>query len=419
MTGQSTFAYNSGSANRGGFLNPTDNSVCVLPWNHLATHPMGMVSLCCRAVLQDGSGFAKSQKFDGTLGARFLAQHGLSEIINSDTHRKVRLQMLEGGRPPACAGCFQDEDRGMKSKRQTENEIYGPLNVEQLRRITRTSGEITPRLRFVELRLGRTCNLKCRTCNPASSSAWESDYAKLQSELNFIRPFKNDGRGDWSESDSFWQELLEYGPEIEVLYINGGEPTLNQKHWWYLRELVRTGRASQVTLNYHTNMTHLPSFAIPLWQEFKYVKVGASIDDMYQRNSYLRSSVDWNTVVTNLRRVRDAGFEAEITQTVSAYNLFYLDELWNFGVQENVHVDHNFVYDPEFLSVAALPTNLRDSALHKLKSSLPHDIYERVALKTRGPDRPELWSKFLSYTQALDKMRRESFAQLFPELQAE
>ena len=45
---------------------------------------------------------------------------------------------------------------------------------------------------------------------------------------------------------------------MEVLYINGGEPTLIKAHWNYLRRLVESGRSKNIVLWYNINMTNLP-----------------------------------------------------------------------------------------------------------------------------------------------------------------
>ena len=91
-------------------------------------------------------------------------------------------------------------------------------------------------LRFVELRLGNLCNVRCRTCNPASSSQWRNDYRKIEATLDFVTKYGNIDKDEykWPEEDAFWDDLFESAPNLELVYINGGEPTLIKKHWEYL-----------------------------------------------------------------------------------------------------------------------------------------------------------------------------------------
>ena len=71
---------------------------CPLPWNHLATHPHGICTLCCESNQDDGI----SQAFNDTKNDAFRKALTLqtvedfSEITNSDSFSKVRLQMLNG-----------------------------------------------------------------------------------------------------------------------------------------------------------------------------------------------------------------------------------------------------------------------------------------------------------------------------------
>ncbi len=390
------------------------STYCVLPWNHLASHPQGMVSLCCRVDFKDGLGMAKERNQQGQDHYFNLADEGIQAVMNSQTHREARIQMLKGERPAACRGCYQDEDQGLKSKRQRENEIFRSHSIESLQAATDSSGQIEAKLEYLELRLGRKCNLKCRTCNPSSSSSWAQEYKRIQAELPFVREY-GEFNDEWTESEKFWLDLSQQSSSVSTIYINGGEPTLNERHWWYLRTLIELGRAREVELLYNINMTVLPDSALEIWRKFKKVHIGASIDDVGVRNRYIRSASDWNVVLGNLRRLRDSGLSVGITQTVSAYNFFYLDELFSLAERERVGLGHNYVYDPEFLSVEALPLSVRTQGLLDLKKRLPETIWNQLNSKFSGPDRPELWPQFRAYTLALDRQRNESFEDVFSE----
>src|SRR5688572_7287334 len=124
-------------------------SFCVLPWVHLATHPQGQVSLCCRVDYEGGKGMARNGSTHLNLNSS-----SITDIMNSETHRHSRLQMLKGERPPACKGCYHDEDQGVESKRQRENNIFRSFDVARARERTDSEGNIIPDLHFLELRLG-------------------------------------------------------------------------------------------------------------------------------------------------------------------------------------------------------------------------------------------------------------------------
>jgi sulfatase maturation enzyme AslB (radical SAM superfamily) len=322
--------------------------------------------------------------------------------------------MLRGEEPPVCHGCFEAERAGLESKRQREARIYD-LTEERARALTAGDGAIAPDLRYVELRLGNICNLKCRTCNPASSSKWHGDYAALEKRLPFLTDYGTARDFFWPESEAFWERLLEVTKNVSVLYLNGGEPMLIRRHWAYLQKLVDIGRAGSVTLEYSTNMTGVPEEAFAVWKHFGKVVIKASIDDLGERNRYLRHPTEWEVVLRTLAQLRaHGGVELMILQTVGAMNLYYLDEFLAWANAEKLHVAHNFVTDPAYLGPQALPLAVRRKILDKLR--LP-EFYSVPLRSLYGDgDHPELWTRFCAFTRELDALRGERFAAVFPEL---
>ena len=258
------------------------DTFCPLPWMHLGTHPHGGVTPCCISDMTAGKNRARNYKEDG---AEFynLNDHDINTHMNSDYFKEIRLQMLNNEKPSACMRCYDEEDKGIKSKRVHEASVYETYTPDYARKLTDSNGGIPLDLRFVELRLGNVCNVRCRTCNPASSSRWVADYKKIVDSLDFV----NDGYSwldhkhdfQWPEDENFYEDLFKCAPNLEVLYINGGEPTLIKAHWKFLEMLVESGRSKNIILWYNINMTQVPDKAIPLWKEFKEARVCPSIDD--------------------------------------------------------------------------------------------------------------------------------------------
>ena len=95
---------------------------CPLPRIHLATRPNGDVRVCCTA---NASGAGKQDektvglvKKDGV--AMNLRDHTIEEVFNSHHMRRTRLQMIKGEIPSSCVKCFEEEEKGITSKRQWE-----------------------------------------------------------------------------------------------------------------------------------------------------------------------------------------------------------------------------------------------------------------------------------------------------------
>ena len=208
-------------------------SFCPLPWKHLATHPHGSVTLCCESEqIQRASEARDDPKNFKTLHTE---TYNFNRIQNNDNFNKIRVQMLEGKRPDVCTRCWDKEDAGLDSKRTIDSRKLN-FTEEQARQITNKDGSINDvSYEFIELRLGNHCNLACRTCNPISSSRWKKDWQKAGFDERLILPQK---LMDWPLDGLFWKSLEHYVKDLRVLYINGGEPLLIDKHKDFLYKLV-------------------------------------------------------------------------------------------------------------------------------------------------------------------------------------
>jgi len=399
------------------------STYCPLPWQHLATHPHGGVTLCCISDHTDGLNRARDFK-EGYNEFLDLNKNDITSHMNSDYYKEVRLQMLNNEKPKACMRCYNEEDNGIKSKRIHEQSVFPQTDEIWASNNTREDGYIDMDLRFVELRLGNVCNVRCRTCNPASSSKWLEDYKDIVEKADFINKgylglnFPEDFK--WAEDDNFYDDLFESAPNLEVIYINGGEPTLIKQHWTYLRKLVDSGRSKDIILWYNINCTMLPPIALELWPEFKEARICLSIDDLEDRNAFIRTNTDWNAVtktVDTLKGMEDK-LTLRITQTVSAYNYATLPEFFEWADSIGIEVDMNFVYDPDYLSPAVIPAKARELIHTEFRKTMGNDHKLGTLLSMfNNDDWDELkWEQFCRYNDLLDKNDNSEWRKTFTKL---
>lgn len=403
----------------------TSDTFCVLPWIHLASHPHGGTTLCCNAY--HSRGISRSRNWAGTNGGerdtidnRFLDLRGntIDEMMNSDSFRDVRQRMLNGTVPYACERCFREEAQGITSKRARENLEYQHFDIDAARARTDGDGRISiVDLEFVELRLGNICNAKCRTCNPWSSSKWISDHVSLTEAHGLPTWDARNNSFDWPENEAFWDDLFHHTRNVKVFYINGGEPTLIAQHFRFLERMVDAGR-THVKLWYNINMTNMDDGIIDLWRRFDQVEIGMSIDDLDERNTYIRHPTRWDHVVANMEsllRHRDR-FRLGITQTVSWMNYFYLGEFYQWATGHGLHVHHNVVNDPMHFSPDVLPLEVRLDVNRRLGNLLPDHMLRVLRQFESKPTDMDLFNRAWRLTMALDKLRDESFEKSFPDL---
>jgi len=390
------------------------DTFCPLLFQHLATHPHGGVTHCCIADHRQSLSSSRD-------GDRFynLNRDTVFDTMNSESYRKARLEVLDGKKPKACMRCYSEEAKGMASKRLEEIKNYPEYTVGVARDATESDGSMKDvQLEFVELRLGNVCNVACRTCNPASSSKWRNDYDKLQKKTTFTLTTYDTMEGfRWPEREGFWDDLLQHCDNVKTFYINGGEPTLIKEHFRFLERLVELGK-TDIKLWYNINMTNMNDKVIDLWKKFDHVKVSCSIDDLGDRNHYIRYPTKWNDVEKNFLRLKKEGFEIDVTQTVSWMNYSTLGDFYNFFHREHgVWVHHNYVYDPDILSPAVLPKAMRDAIHNKFSNVFDDWKMQEFKKMFGGPDNPAKWEKAKEYTRNLDEIREQNILDFLPEFE--
>lgn len=385
-------------------------TLCVLPWMHLATHPNGGASLCCRSNHTNAISWAKK---DDTQSLVMLDNDTVTDIMNSKKFIEVRQAMIDGQRPIECEGCWSDEDKGIKSKRQYENERWAHI----IPLLEKSAKLQNVDLRYVELRLGNVCNNACLTCNSYSSSKWYPDEKKIAKVLPWfeLRPLEN---FKWFEKEEFYYDLAEHSQSVEEIYINGGEPTLIKAHFEYLKHLILLGVAENVHLVYSLNMMDIPNNLIELWKEFKKVTVNASIDDLYERNYYIRYPTKWQETIASIDKLNQLpNVNWHVTQTVSIFNVYNLHE-FSTWLKDNYSRDphHNYVLYPDYLSLAVLPDNIKDELRTYYSDKLPEYQRNDLFAKLNVEFQPELLVKARDFIIAVDNARNISYNDYIPEL---
>ena len=129
------------------------DTFCPLPWNHLATHPHGVCTLCCVSEQTDGMSQAYNDHIHGRKLITLQNVDDFSKITNSDSFSRVRKQMLNGEKPDECRKCWDLESVGVKSKRYYESRRV-PMDIQLAKSITNEDGTLKKvEYEFVELRL--------------------------------------------------------------------------------------------------------------------------------------------------------------------------------------------------------------------------------------------------------------------------
>lgn len=406
------------------------NTICVLPWMHLATNPAGQLRLCCNSL--PGLNLIREDKKTFSMGVT----GDVARAWSADSLREVRRQMLAGERPAACVRCFREEDSGLRSARQAWNQQYSE-DVTTLVQTTTADGSAPQTIKYMDLRFGNLCNLKCRMCNPYSSHKWLEDWEELNGAMSEKERHRLQHM-DWFESEEFWENLKPQLHSVDQIYLTGGEPMLSKAHVRLLDYLSEEGLASRIVIKYNTNLTVLPPKVLARWKSFKEVRVNCSLDGIGLVNDYIRHPSRWSEVDSNLRALDQLAAEhrgVKLTvhftfQALNALNLFaVLDYLATFQHIKKLPFV-NVLNHPTYLNVRVLPEDMKREFCQRLKTWLDEhpieDFAESRDMWTRIQDlakyvtdedlRPAHFAEFVSKMNTLDQLRGQNYADFIPDL---
>ncbi len=376
---------------------------CALPWMHLSTRPDGNMRVCCTANASS-VGATNDKEFGGQVGLlrnedgipANLNNADLMSSWNNSYMKNVRKQMLTGERPPSCIKCYKEEDAGHMSKRQWETEYWlNRYSMDEIIGKTTEEGAIPPKIRYIDLRMGSKCNLKCIMCSPHDSSLWVKDwqavYPKIKNPvLKDSMSWQNKGKVhgaayNWhKDNPTFWDQLYEQIPHMYQLYFAGGESTIIEEHYTLLEEVIRRGYAHKIELRYNSNGVEMPKRLFEIWSKFKRVRFHYSVDSIEEMNSYIRFPADWDNTVEQFHLLDNTDDKVEVTIAcaVQALNIHYIPDfikwklknnfkkinIWPFGAGM---INYHFVYWPPQLNVKVLPQWFKEKVKQKYEEFYP------------------------------------------------
>jgi len=390
---------------------------CMLPWTHLHAWPTGESYPCCMF----------NEK--GAVGN--LRKSNLEEVWNDGPMRHIRQKMLAGNRVSGCAKCYDQEDKGLFSMRNSSNKHLG----HHIADVDKTEPDGTHpefKIRYWDVRFSNICNFRCRYCGPNFSSNWWEDKAAIHGKENMSHSkFQYAGQ----HKNDIWQQMQPHLPYIEQVYFAGGEPLIMDEHYKLLELLIEQGR-TDVRLSYNTNFSELVykrRDVLEMWKKFDNVSVGASLDAMGPRAEYMRKGTVWSEIEDNRKRMLDICPKVDfyVSATVNIFNILHLTDFHRDWVDKGFikpqDLNINVLYSPTYYRCDVLPQKYKIQAIKKIEETIKWlDGKDHLTRATNGykgilnflnaNDKSDLIPQFMAVTKELDELRKESFKDIFPEL---
>ena len=389
---------------------------CMMPWVHMHLWPAGFTYPCCMSDPDYPIGNTQTQS--------------LQDIWNGEQMRKIRLNMLSGEPSKECRRCYELEDNGMQTLRNSSITNFADKHWQKVMNTSDDGSAGDVNMAYMDIRFSNLCNLKCRSCGPQFSSSWFEDHKQMYGELNHPKILQVR-----DEMKSFMDELEPLLESVERVYWAGGEPLITQAHYDILDKWIAMGKRD-VAMDYTTNFTQMrfkKKTAFEYWNAFDKVRVAASLDANHKRGEYLRKNMDWDIVVQNRRDMLEQCPQVyfELTPTVSVYNVLNLPDFhkeWiEQGLLEPANIRINILLDPTYMRLSILPVKKKDKIRLRYLEHLKYlDQFDNInhvkkdyesILNFINDDRSEEVKMFLYKTFKVDKLRQEDVFEVFPELE--
>ena len=351
----------------------------------------------------------------------------LKDIWNSKTRQEIKESLEKGIRHENCRLCWDAEDSGVTSIRQVLNERFQDLS------------PIKEQPRIVIMKPGNQCNLGCRTCNvEATNQLYEIDYELNQrpsslykehdkhrnisnkkiSYEDYVKTFDSQ-RNSFNKDNNVWQTLDEWSGGIVHYALFGGEPFVMKPLFDLLDRSNIKGHTLSQDLYVSTNATVWSKKYIDIIKNFKSASIGLSVDAIGKQFEYMRYPANWEKIKENILkfvelREQNKNISLKISATCNPFNVYHLDELYDFFKDLKILVDIHLIQIPEHYDIRIFPQAVKDEISIKYKGR--EDLADVVTFLNSNMVNADLHLKdFVYYTQGTDRIRQQKFSDIFPE----
>lgn len=302
-----------------------DPAVCTLPWNGFSLFPDGSVRNCAIT--------------DEILGNTH--QQPIEEILQNQTNKSIRNDMINGHRHDRCRACYRVEDlQPGPVLNKISNRIW---YMKKLGRhdlsIYQNDQQFIPRV--LDIRWRNTCNLACIYCGSDLSSRWAQELGEPH-------------RSDEPTFKRNQQWIMDNLHEVRHVYLAGGEPLLIRENLDLLERLSEINPDATVRVNTNLSVIQNNKIAELLLDHFPNTQWTVSLDSTGDSFEYMRWPGNWASFQSNLDYLRSRTNAINFNMVwcaVNAYSIFdAVDWITDLGFHHDTIVIQP-LYSPRWLSV--------------------------------------------------------------------
>jgi len=395
------------------------DTFCIAPWTEMHFGVQKEVLPCCTY-----NGYKPFGSLNDT--------DDLSEIYNSEKAKQIRSSLFHGEKPRDCNSCWLDESlSNNESYREFHNKYYGQYIDEALENTNEDFSLKEIKLRRLDIRFDNKCNLKCRICNSDYSTSWYADEVKMGK-----KPALKSNVYQQSISPKVFDFIIEQLHNVDEIFFAGGEPLMQDGHYLILEKAIEFGLNEKIRLTYNTNFSSLKyknKDIISLWKQFQFVNIGASLDASHEQGEYQRKNIKWKDVVSNRKKIIKelTNSTFNIIPTVGILNVYNILEFHKEWVQKKLidinSIDINILSEPKSYNIKNLPEHHKKRIKKLYKEHITWLESQKDSTKAINEFKKVLkfldisegkfddLKEFIEHNELLDKIREESFFEIFPE----
>ena len=403
---------------------------CAAPWTANWISPTGSVTFCC-----------KSRESLGNIN-----NDNLPDILNSEPAKRVRREMLAGGKPAHCKICWGVEAAsGNASHNRIGNNRDGWVDLADAVSETNSDGSMRNyNIKWFDLNSSNKCNFACLGCTPELSDTIRRNYSEEFASLNnhTVEGYQQRWNSMLPEPVQFENDrtrmidfVMSQADTLNQIHLNGGEPWMQAGFHELLNKLKAGGYHKTITLWSHTNGSISKYDGVDFIEDFykpwSTARISLSNDGCGKRGEFIRygySDKKWIRTAERLRELDSSTKNVSVQSCINSFNVLALDETVEF-IEQHIGLDQT-AFGPWYgdslttvASLGALDPWFRDAAieqLHKWKDKVKYShlndiIVDVETAEARGDVRLQA-SRFVQAIRELDAKRKVTLAEACPEL---
>lgn len=263
-------------------------------------------------------------------------------------------------------------------------------------------------LKTIDVRWTNLCNFSCVYCSPEYSSRWADEL-----KIHPVTPTED-------QTNAFRQYIYDHAPNLQHVYLAGGEPLLMRENLELLKRLN-----PDVNLRVNTNLSKTDTRVFESICEFKNVHWTVSVETQQQEFEYIRFGGCWTDFLENLQVIKKLEHKISFNMLWFLLNYDSIFDCVDYFKQIGFH-NNSFIIgalgNPAYLNIRNLPESVLKLLENKLQDKISQhpgylleDSYRNMLHYIQQPAEKNLKGSFEKLRQ-MDQRRGTDSSKIFTEL---